>query len=108
MRLPIGLGLVLLVNGQGIGAKPMVKPATVTLEAFQFQPDELTVQVGQKVVFTNKDGTPHTVTPVVAGQFEKLGRLLTNESKMRVFTYKGTYAYFCELHTTMMGRIIVR
>jgi plastocyanin len=99
-----------LLAGSSISAAPVapkVQSAKVTIEGFQFQPDKLTVKAGQKVTFTNKDGTPHTVSPVVAGSFVPAGRLLSGESATVTFPHPGAYDYYCEFHTTMKGRIVV-
>ncbi len=87
---------------------PAVQPAKVMIEGFQFHPEQLTVKAGEKVTFTNNDGTPHTVTPVVAGSFFPAGRLLSGESATVTFPHSGKFDYYCEFHTTMKGRINVR
>jgi plastocyanin len=80
----------------------------VTIEAFQFRPSTLTVKPGDEIVFTNNDTMPHTVTPTVKGSFGGIDRLLSGESGTVVMAKAGTYAYFCELHTTMTGTLVVQ
>jgi len=104
----IALPAVVLWAGLAMatGAKP--HPVAVTIEAFQFSPSELKVPRGTTVTFVNKDATPHTVTPKVPGSFQKTGRILSGASKTVTFDKAGTFDYFCEIHTTMTGMVVVQ
>src|SRR5262249_14319431 len=89
-------------------ASPQHVPAsvTVTIEAFQFSPSPLKVPVGTPVVFVNKDPMPHTVTP--DGQsFQGTGRLVSGASKTVVFEKPGTFKCHCEIHPSMLGKVVV-
>lgn len=59
------------------------------------------------MTFTNLDSTPHTATPVEGAQFQGTGRLSRNESKAVVFEVAGIQDYFCDIHPSMVGRIVV-
>ena len=83
------------------------KPTMVTVEGFQFQPDNVTVKKGSKVTFTNKDSTPHTVSPDEGIKFTGTGRLEQNAPKTLVFDTVGTQSYHCEIHPSMQGKITV-
>jgi plastocyanin len=84
-----------------------VTSATVTIESFQFTPNNIKLKKGGKVTFINKDTTPHTVTPEMGSKFVGTGRLANNESKTIVFDNVGVQNYFCEIHPSMMGQITV-
>lgn len=103
----VGFMLVLLclTAGQGIAVEqPVVH--TVVIEGTSFTPQTLTVRRGDTVVFTNKDPFPHTVT-ARNGQFDS--RLLEADRSWRYTAGKsGTFAYFCTLHQTMTGVLIVK
>ncbi|MFS8889123.1 hypothetical protein NW823_12260 [Synechococcus sp. R55.1] len=81
--------------------------AEVIIWGFQYLPSEVTLKRGGKVTFTNLDSTPHTATPVEGAQFQGMGRLSRNESKAVVFEVAGIQDYFCDIHPSMVGRIVV-
>ena len=85
----------------------VAKPAIVTIEGFQFQPDNVTIKKGRKVTFINKDSTPHTVSPDEGIKFVGTGRLEQNSPKTLVFDTVGTQSYHCEIHPSMQGKITV-
>jgi plastocyanin len=84
-----------------------VQQATVTIEAFEFNPPEIILKKGGSVTFINKDSTPHTVTPEPGTKFKGTGRLSKNESKKVMFNQVGSQPYFCEIHPSMKGTVIV-
>ena len=78
-------------------------------------PSVLTIKSGTVVTMTNTDGTGvHTFTsgtvdgftPQPDGVFDS-GVLMTGDAYERKFSQKGTYDYYCMLHTWMTGQIIV-
>jgi plastocyanin len=90
------------------GRGKAVQTATVTIDGFQFMPDSVVLQKGGKVTFINKDATPHTVTPESGAKFTGTGRLEKGSlAKTVVFTSTGEQNYFCEIHPSMKGKIIV-
>lgn len=80
----------------------------VEISGFAFVPAQLTIKKGQSVIFTNKDSTPHTVSPDKGAVFADSGRLLKNESKTITFDTSGKQQYFCQIHPSMKGTVIVR
>lgn len=104
--------VAVVITASMVGAHPeLVQSATacttVTIQGFQFNPDTLSVKRGSKVIFSNQDDTPHTVTPENKAAFTGSGRLQKNDSKPIVFTQVGEQDYFCEIHPSMKGKIIV-
>jgi plastocyanin len=87
-------------------------PATATARAdieiagFQFLPQEVVVQPGTEVVWTNADNTDHSVVSV-GGQFENSEALGQSDVYAFVFTTPGTYRYFCGFHNNMTGTVVV-
>lgn len=78
---------------------------SVSIDNFSFTPATLSVDVGTEVTFTNHDDIPHTVVDVAGGFKSK--PLDTNDSYRHVFDAKGTYRYFCSIHPTMTGQVVV-
>jgi len=84
------------------------KPATnvVTIDNFSFLPQTLTVPVGTKVTWINRDDIPHTVlsvdkTTIVSPALD------TDEKFSYTFTAAGTNDYYCSVHPHMKGKVIV-
>jgi plastocyanin len=80
----------------------------VTVDNFSFNPAKLTVPRGTKIVFTNRDDIPHTVTSALRPPSFKSAPLDTGDSFSFVFDKPGTFAYFCSLHPHMQGTIVVK
>jgi plastocyanin len=90
------------------GKAKAVKTATVTIDGFQFMPDSVVLKKGGKVTFINKDSTPHTATPEQEAKFAGTGRLdKDTPAKTVMFKTTGEQNYFCEIHPSMKGTIIV-
>jgi plastocyanin len=112
MSAVIRLSLVLAVACVGLlpagRAAAAGKPAThtVTMEAVAFQPAVLTVNVGDKVVWSNQDPFPHTVTSKAVAFDSKA--IASGKAWTYRATKKGDFPYVCTLHPTMSGTIHVR
>jgi plastocyanin len=78
----------------------------VKIENFTFTPDALTVPVGTKVTWVNRDDIPHTV--VAEDHSFRSKALDTNDSFSFTFANPGEYSYFCSIHPKMIGKIIVK
>ena len=76
----------------------------VHIDNFVFEPAQLTVKVGQTVIWTNRDDIPHTV--VCAGKFRSK-TMDTDGTFSFTFTSAGEYKYFCSLHPHMTGVVKV-
>src|SRR5579872_5024989 len=78
----------------------------VTIKSFAFGPETLTVPVGTKVTWTNKDNEPHTV--VSNDQKFQSEAMDTGDIFSVTFDKPGSYGYFCSLHPHMTGKVIVK
>lgn len=77
----------------------------VSISGFEFIPDTLVIHVGDTVTWTNNDGPPHTTTSDDA--VWDSGTLTTGQTFTFVFNTSGVFPYFCAIHPTMRGEIIV-
>jgi plastocyanin len=77
---------------------------TVDINHFAFHPPTLRIQKGGKVTFANSSDTAHTATR--AGSFDT-GHIKPGKSVTVEFSQKGTFAYHCEIHPFMKGKIVV-
>ena len=79
----------------------------VNIDNFSFAPATLTVPVGAKVTWTNKDDVPHTVVST-NNAFPHSPPLDTDESFSYAFAKAGTYEYYCSVHPKMVGKVVVQ
>jgi len=89
-------------------AMPAAGPNQVIINNFAFGPTMLTVKAGTTVTWINKDGDAHTVTGVGAKPLFGSQPLDTGDSFSFTFKDPGSYAYFCKIHPTMKGVVIVQ
>jgi plastocyanin len=89
----------------------IVKGAALKREK-AFQPNPVNVKAGGTVTWTNEDTVTHTVTsgkgfsgPNMGKEFDSglLGTSFTHK-----FTNPGTFPYFCQVHPTMIGSVVVK
>jgi amicyanin len=85
-------------------AAPVVK-AQVKIANFKFGPRTLTVKVGTKVTWVNKDLVAHSVN-FASGHIDS-ETLDQNAKFSHTFTAPGTYKYICDIHPFMHGTIVV-
>jgi len=78
----------------------------IAIDGTRFQPREITVAVGDTVVWTNKDPFPHNVTSQDGGFHSK--DLRPDQSYSFHATKRGTFPYVCTLHPTMAAVIHVK
>jgi plastocyanin len=80
----------------------------VTIDNYTFSPGTLTVPVGTRVTWTNRDFEVHTVTADDTPPTFKSAGLDTDDSFSFTFNKAGTYSYHCSLHPHMTGKIVVQ
>lgn len=79
---------------------------TVAIENLQYNPPQLRVHRGDRIVWVNKDLFPHTVT-AASHSFDS-GSIAANGSWSYVASKAGEYPYGCTFHSTMKGTIQVQ
>lgn len=79
---------------------------TVTIQKFAFSPKDITVAPGTKVVWINKDETPHAISASDKGFASKA--IDTDDHYEFTFANAGDFSYFCTLHPFMTGTVHVR
>jgi plastocyanin len=95
-----------------------IVPGATTLADKAFSPNPINVKVGDTVTWTDKDTTaPHTVTsgtgssdPNKGKEFDSgLSTLLTaGKTFSHTFKTAGEIPYFCIIHPTMVGKVVVK
>jgi plastocyanin len=102
------------------GNSVSIVPNASTLADKAFAPNPLNAKVGDTVTWTNKDTVFHTVTSGTGPSDATHGKqfdsglsgptALTTQGK--TFSHKfmtaGEFPYFCQLHPTMVGKVVVK
>jgi plastocyanin len=78
----------------------------VEIDGTSFRPADLSVLIGDSVVWVNKDPFPHTVTSDAGGFDSK--ELAPGASWTYTAVKRGEFAYFCRFHPNMKGTLRVR
>lgn len=108
---PVGTILFLTAAFSIAFAAPSILAAaapapTVDITKFAFAPKEITVAPGTKIVWTNHDEIPHTVTARDKSVDSKA--LDTGDRFEHTFTAEGDFEYYCTVHPFMTGVVHVR
>lgn len=104
----VAFGLMLAgIHSAGAASGPAAsasKVAKVDIANFAFTPATLTIAKGTSVTFSNSSKVIHTATR--GGAFDT-GVIKPGKSVSVRFKQKGTFAYHCEIHPLMHGKIVV-
>lgn len=79
----------------------------VSIKDFSFNPKTLTIKTGTKVIWTNNDSVPHTITSD-SGNLLNSGVLPPGQSFSFTFTNLGTVNYHCSVHSMMKSTVIIQ
>lgn len=102
--------------GPTLQAKPSPTPSLTPLAVanvkilvkngkYAFEPATLKIKAGTQVIWTNDSAAIHTVTSDTL--IFNTNNLAPNQVFRVIFTRVGTYHYYCNIHTYMVGTIIV-
>ena len=103
---------------QSGGSKVSIVEGASTMADKAFDPSPANVKVGDTVTWTNNDGQTHTVTsgkgssdPNMGKDFDSSPGLKTLLAPKQTFDHKftaaGEFDYFCQVHPTMVGKVVV-
>jgi plastocyanin len=92
-----------------------IVPGSSSKTTDAFEPNPVQVDVGETVVWSNDDSTPHTVTSGTGatpdGQFDSSPNfnplMATGQTFSHTFEAAGEFPYFCSLHPNMVGTVVV-
>ena len=102
MRLVILLIAVVLFT---VSAAPTTR--YVAVRDFSYKPAQIIVTKGTKVIWTNRDGTPHTATANNVRSFAS-PLLTTGDRYSYTFKRAGKKPYHCKVHPHMRGTVVAR
>jgi amicyanin len=75
-----------------------------------YNPNLIEIKVGDTVTWINSDSSPHTVTSSSSSSNDSnfdSGVLRTGEAFSFTFEKEGQYSYFCTLHPSMVGTVVM-
>jgi plastocyanin len=79
----------------------------VTLKNIEFSKKVVRIGVGDSVRWSFKDApTPHNVTSKGKPRFRSSTSMSSGTFTVR-FTKAGTYRYYCTIHPSMVGKVVV-
>jgi plastocyanin len=80
---------------------------TVTIRDLEFDPRQVEVAVGGSVTWVNDDVTGHLIVSTTPNVIDSplIGKA---GSYTRSFATPGEYRYYCNIHNSMKGVVIVR
>jgi plastocyanin len=109
-------GFVTPVSAQG-GSNVSIVLGADTMADKAFSPNPMNVNVGDTVTWTNDDSQEHTVTsgsesdPDKGKVFDSSPNfnplLAPKQTFQHEFTTAGDFPYFCQVHPTMIGKVVV-
>ena len=82
------------------------KSYDVEIKSYSFSPLTITIKSGDSITWTNLDSAPHTVTSDSGSELDSES-FSNGNSYSHTFTTAGTYEYYCNIHTSMKGTVIV-
>jgi len=91
-----------------------VKTHRILITSFEFKPDFLSVNVGDKIIWINKDFAPHNISQKMDnGKIDPVNsNSLVSPNLMKKEKFEMTieqgFDYFCGLHPSMKGKIVIR
>lgn len=108
VTLTVAAALALLSCGGSPGAAakpPQPETHTIAIADMRFQPETLTVNPCDSIVWVNQDMFPHTAT--AERGFDSKG-IDAGKSWQHTAGASGTFPYVCTYHPTMKGTLQVR
>lgn len=103
LKIAAAIGVVLAAAP--LGAAAPKGPTIITMKSFKFTPQMVTVPVGTTITWVNRDGFQHMIQ-ATNGEFQS-PRLGGGKTFTVTLTRAGDYRYYCGVHSSMTGRIVV-
>ena len=110
-------GFITSVSAQG-GSNVSIVSGASTMADKAYSPNPVNVKVGDTVTWTNDDSQPHTVTSGKDSSDPDKGKVFDSspnfnpmlspkQTFQHKFTSAGEVPYFCQIHPTMVGKVVV-
>jgi plastocyanin len=104
----VALAAVAAPSGAGIAASERLRAdRAVTVRDDLFDPNTVTITVGETVTWTNTGSNPHNVRFTDRSVGDPQTPSSSAWSVMRTFDATGAFSYYCEVHAGMTGTVNV-
>lgn len=90
----------------GAAGKPGITPQTSNTDISNMRFSDLTIKVGDTVIWTNQDNVNHTVTSDSGSELNSQ-RLVNGQTYSHTFVAAGVYTYHCSIHPSMKAKVTV-
>jgi plastocyanin len=100
------IAAIVLCGGVWLAAPAVATSQSVVIQNFSFQPQDVTINIGESVTWINHDPVGHTATSDSQGLFDT-GVIAPAGNKTVSFAIAGTYAYHCSIHPSLKGTVTV-
>jgi plastocyanin len=81
----------------------------VSISSGSFNPNNITVNVGDSVIWINSDGLLHSVVSNLnSADSWNSGGILDGFNYTHVFNMVGSFGYYCDIHPEMTGMVVVQ
>ena len=102
---PTSAGTAVTSDGTDPADASPTGPVEASIVDLAFEPAVIEVEAGASVTWANEDSVPHTVTARTA-DFNS-GVMQEGETYSQTFDEPGTFDYFCAIHPSMSGSVVV-
>ena len=94
-----------VVSSAAASLDKIANTTEIKIDNFAFAPKSVTIKQGETVTWTNRDDIPH----VVVSTEKKFSSPVLDTDQAFSFTFQqpGSYPYFCKIHPTMTGTVVV-
>ncbi len=96
----VGIGLCIF----GCSNASIPETHTVVIEQMKYKPEEITVKMGDTILFINKDIVDHDVTQ----EDQSWASPILKMEDTWKFVPEKSDEYYCSIHLVMKGKIIVQ
>ena len=102
-----------ITNSTAGGPKVSIVEEASEMGDQAYDPNPVKVKSGDTVTWTNNDSQIHTVTSGTDSSDQNMGKefdssmLSQNQTFSHKFITAGEFPYFCQLHPTMVGKVVV-
>jgi plastocyanin len=103
---PVPMNDAHAMQQQGPTHATAVVPGEIGIDNFSFAPKVATIAAGKRITWINHDDVPHQIVSADK-RFPPSTVLDTGQRYEHTFDRPGSYAYFCSLHPTMTGSVMV-
>jgi amicyanin len=93
-------------SSDNIKTADAMQTAKIEISNMQFTPARVVVKTGSQVTWVQQDVAPHVVIGSNSDELRST-TLRSGQSHTHTFNKPGTYEYYCSLHPSMRGTIVV-